>query len=224
MRRMLVSRSSREKPSPLLRFVRTSSPSRTSMRTPRSRSRGARYSASVDLPAPESPVNQSVNPGVVSAMSPPCDLTPWPPLRGFPSRGARSAMERGKLWSGILLEEGDPAFTVHSSQSPAPCDMQAALDLVGAAPAAGARIFARLYGAGAVGAADARVAAVVQRVVGQLVLDDVCPDLRLAPARERVQLDHVELRVPLHERRLTARARLVTAQTGEIGVEMCQRL
>src|SRR5689334_2563398 len=125
MRRMLVSRSSREKPSPLLRCVRTSSPSSTSTGTPRSRSATASRAESVDLPAPESPVNQTVNPSLI------------------------------------------PSFL------PASGRVQPALDLVAAAPAARTRVFARRDRAGAVGAADTRVAAVVQRVIRQLVADDV---------------------------------------------------
>src|SRR5689334_5098464 len=59
---MLVSRSSLLKPSPLLRLVRTSSPSSTSTRLPRALSRGVSASVSVDFPAPDIPVNQRVNP------------------------------------------------------------------------------------------------------------------------------------------------------------------
>src|SRR5208283_4787830 len=62
MRRMLVSRSSLEKPRPLDRWVRISSPSRTSTRCPRLRSSSARRLASVDLPAPDIPVNHRVKP------------------------------------------------------------------------------------------------------------------------------------------------------------------
>src|SRR3989338_1429425 len=62
MRLMFVSRSSLLKPSPLLRLVRTSSPSRISTLTPRRRSSSATRVENVDLPAPESPVNHSVNP------------------------------------------------------------------------------------------------------------------------------------------------------------------
>src|SRR5881396_1373935 len=61
---MLVSRSSREKPRPLERFWRTSSPSRTSTGMPRPRSSALTAAASVDLPAPDSPVNHNVNPCV----------------------------------------------------------------------------------------------------------------------------------------------------------------
>src|SRR5262245_46641032 len=66
MRLMLASRSSLEKPRPLLRFVRTSSPSSTSILTPRARSCGTSAFVSVVLPAPDSPVNHNVNPRVTS--------------------------------------------------------------------------------------------------------------------------------------------------------------
>src|SRR5215203_230868 len=62
MRRTFVSRSSLEKPSPLERFSRTMSPSRISSLEPRSRSSFSRMPEMVVLPAPESPVNQRVNP------------------------------------------------------------------------------------------------------------------------------------------------------------------
>src|SRR6188508_3153452 len=62
MRRMFVSRSSFEKPSPFERFSRTSSPSRISTFLPRSCRSGVRKLASVLLPLPESPVNQRVKP------------------------------------------------------------------------------------------------------------------------------------------------------------------
>src|SRR5262245_48768006 len=62
IRRMLVSRSSFEKPSPLERFSRTTSPSRISSLQPRSRRCPSNSLEIVVLPAPESPVNQRVNP------------------------------------------------------------------------------------------------------------------------------------------------------------------
>src|ERR1043165_1730271 len=62
IRRMFVSRSSFENPSPFERFSRTSSPSRTSTRQPFALRIGVRCVASVLLPAPESPVNQRMKP------------------------------------------------------------------------------------------------------------------------------------------------------------------
>src|ERR1044071_6517663 len=62
MRRMFVSLSSFENPSPFDRFVLTSSPSNTSTRTPRALSSGTSLAASVVFPAPESPVSHRTNP------------------------------------------------------------------------------------------------------------------------------------------------------------------
>src|SRR5436309_9437049 len=63
MRRIFVSRSSLLKPKPLLRCVRTTSPSRISTLYCLQRSSSANNVDSVDLPAPDKPVNQIVNPG-----------------------------------------------------------------------------------------------------------------------------------------------------------------
>src|SRR4030095_9548674 len=62
MRAMLVSRSSRLKPRPWQRLVRTSSPSSSSTRWPRSARAGPSLAATVDLPAPDRPVSQSTKP------------------------------------------------------------------------------------------------------------------------------------------------------------------
>src|SRR5215212_11300217 len=62
MRRMLVSRSSFEKPRPLERFSRTTSPSRISSFEPRSSRCPSSSREIVVLPDPESPVNQRVKP------------------------------------------------------------------------------------------------------------------------------------------------------------------
>src|SRR5215212_638901 len=62
---MFVSRSSFEKPRPLLRCVRTTSPSSTSTLRLIARSSRSTISDTVDFPAPERPVNQIVKPVVV---------------------------------------------------------------------------------------------------------------------------------------------------------------
>src|ERR671932_439364 len=59
---MFIFLSSLEKPSPLERLVRTTSPSKTSTRWPLSRSSFSTISLMVVLPDPESPVNHKVNP------------------------------------------------------------------------------------------------------------------------------------------------------------------
>src|SRR5262245_8048614 len=61
-RSMCVSRSSFERPSSFERCVRTLSPSKYSTTSPRRSSSGPTRWAIVDLPDPDSPVNQSVNP------------------------------------------------------------------------------------------------------------------------------------------------------------------
>src|ERR1700691_1314177 len=62
MRRMLVSRSSLEKPRPLERLVRTSSPSSTSTGRPRPRTSASSMAASVLLPEPLRAVNPPTKP------------------------------------------------------------------------------------------------------------------------------------------------------------------
>src|SRR5947209_5284216 len=62
MRLMLVSRSSRLKPNPLLKCVRTISPSRTSTLRSCSLKRHSMISERVLFPEPERPVNQMVKP------------------------------------------------------------------------------------------------------------------------------------------------------------------
>src|ERR1035438_3626540 len=62
IRRMFSSRSSLLNPRPFERWVRTTSPSRTSTLAPVPRRRSARRCEMVLLPAPDIPVNQTVNP------------------------------------------------------------------------------------------------------------------------------------------------------------------
>src|SRR6266446_597808 len=70
MRLMLVSRSSRLKPSPLLKCVRTTSPSSTSTFIPYSLRRFSSSWAIVLFPAPESQVSQIVHPLVIQPSHP----------------------------------------------------------------------------------------------------------------------------------------------------------
>src|SRR5262245_31233244 len=62
MRLTFSSRSSLLNPRPFDRRVRTTSPSRTSTRSPDARSRCSSNLAAVDLPAPDRPVNQTTTP------------------------------------------------------------------------------------------------------------------------------------------------------------------
>src|SRR6266511_5291192 len=97
MRSMFVSRSSLEKPSPFERWVRTTSPSRYSTVLPASSRRPPTISAIVDFPAPESPVNHSVNPFVIPSFRLP--------------RGCHTQVSEwgthGSPTSPLLLELGD---------------------------------------------------------------------------------------------------------------------
>src|SRR5881275_1408684 len=102
--------------------------------------------------------------------------------------------------------------------------MDAALELVGAGPAAGALLFLGRDRPRARDAPDRAEADVVKRVVGNLVDLDVGPDALLVPVGERVQLpDLVALR-PLHLRRGRAARRLVAADAGDPAVVGLERL
>src|ERR671931_1807125 len=98
--------------------------------------------------------------------------------------------------------------------------MQAALDLVGLRPAA----FAGAAGPGAVRAADRGVAAIVELVVGDVVLDDVAPDVLLGPVRQRVGLPELVLLVPLELRGPRSHRRLLAAKPGDPAVDVRKRL
>src|SRR5918995_84293 len=89
--------------------------------------------------------------------------------------------------------------------------MYSAFRLARAAPATGAWVFADVDKRGARGAADGRVAEVVQRVVRHVVLRDVVPHVARRPRGERVDLDEAELRVALDDAGPGARRRLVAA-------------
>src|SRR5918911_3217598 len=93
--------------------------------------------------------------------------------------------------------------------------MYATLKLVRSGPPAGALLLLRPRRPRARDAPDRPVAHFVQRVVGDLVHDDVGRDALLVPVRERVDLpDAVALR-PGHLRRAGAARRLVAADAGD---------
>src|SRR5262249_18234209 len=95
--------------------------------------------------------------------------------------------------------------------------MKAAFQLVGAGPAASAFLLVRRDRPRAGDAADRAIAAVVERVVRNLVDRDVRPDPLLVPAGERVDLpDAVALR-PDHRRSVRAARGLITADAAEPG-------
>src|SRR6266550_7387633 len=92
--------------------------------------------------------------------------------------------------------------------------MDAAFELVGAGPAAGALLFLGPGRARARDAADRAEADVVERVVRDLVDGDVGPDALLVPVGEGVQLPDVIALRPLHLRGGRAARRLVAAVPG----------
>src|ERR1700730_4161195 len=92
--------------------------------------------------------------------------------------------------------------------------MQSALRFVEPRPASGARIFSRPHTSRAMGASNAGIAAIVQRIVGQVVVMDVTPDFCGGPIDERVDLDQMKLRVPLHFESAGARRGLIATDAG----------
>src|SRR5205085_2179360 len=94
-------------------------------------------------------------------------------------------------------------------------DVQAAFFFAGAAPTAGAFVFAVADRGGAGPAADAGIAAIVQGVVWHVVLDDEIPHIFLRPVQERVDLHKIELGVPLDHGSLSAIARLLFADRAD---------
>ena len=98
MRRTLVSRSSREKPRPFDRWVRTTSPSsRVTVRSPASRA--ARLRAIVDLPDPDSPVNSTTRTAPVGASTVPTVSSSPEVYAGASAAGALGRLSR---WDGHL--------------------------------------------------------------------------------------------------------------------------
>src|SRR5688572_24853555 len=101
--------------------------------------------------------------------------------------------------------------------------MDAALELVGAGPAACALLLARRGRPRARNAADRAVSRVVQRVVRNLVDRDVGLDALGVPVDEGVDLpDAVALR-PLHLGRLRAAGRLLAADARDPGAVRLER-
>src|SRR4051794_34807411 len=111
------------------------------------------------------------------------------------------------------------AVTGRSSPAADPSDVQPALRLGQAGPAAlppGAR-------RGAGGAADRRVALVVQRVVGQVALEDAPPQVLLGPLDERVVLPDAAALVVLDGLRVRPGGGLLAADAGDPGIGAGQR-
>src|SRR5215204_4853157 len=102
----------------------------------------------------------------------------------------------------FLLQRVQPAFRLRRS-----------------APAAGALVFAEHDRAGAGPAADAGVALVVQRVVGDVVFGDQGPDVLLGPVGQGADFDQAELFVPADDGGFGPVGALVAADGAGPGVE-----
>src|ERR1035441_5241167 len=75
--------------------------------------------------------------------------------------------------------------------------MQPAFSLAQPGPAPCPGIFARLDGARAVRATDARIIPIMERVVRHAVLVEVAPNLLRSPVGNRIHLHQSEFRVPV---------------------------
>src|SRR5712691_12061977 len=172
MRSMFVSRSPFEKPRPLDRCSRTSSPSSHSTFRPRCSSSGRTSSAIVVFPEPERPVNQSVK--------------PRPPGAAWSSRPRSGPLEGA--WGNREVTPATRAASVIALLDQRCVDVDAALELFAAGPASRALVLALADGTRAGDAADRRIAHVVQRVVRNLVHVDVGLDALGVPIDERLDL------------------------------------
>src|SRR5215204_3173916 len=97
--------------------------------------------------------------------------------------------------------------------------VDAAFGLVEARPTPGSLVLALANRSSAWPAADRAVAAVLQRVVGNLVLLDIVPDGFAGPIRHRVQLQDVLIAqdievIEFEDLRLAARLALLATQAG----------
>src|SRR2546422_2492382 len=97
-------------------------------------------------------------------------------------------------------------------------DVDAALELVRAGPAARALLLALADGAGARDAADRRVARVVQRVVRNLVDVDVGLDALRVPVGQGLDLPDAVTLAPFHLLGAGAGGGLLAADAGDPGV------
>ena len=97
--------------------------------------------------------------------------------------------------------------------------MQAALLLRNTGPAAGSRIFSWMDGSCAVSAANARVIEIMQRIVGDIVLADVCPDFIDCPVNNWVDLDDLELGVPFDFARLRTSSSLISPDSRDPSIQ-----
>src|SRR5579863_8966795 len=99
-----------------------------------------------------------------------------------------------------------------------------ALCLIESRPAPRSGILSWLHRPRAIGATDAWIIAIVQRVVGHIVRADVVPHLRRSPVRDRIQLHQAKFRVPFKLFCICACGRLIAADACYPGLQARQLL
>jgi hypothetical protein len=93
--------------------------------------------------------------------------------------------------------------------------MKPAFNFVGPRPASGSRIFPGTDRAGARLATDARILPVMQRIVRNLMIMNISPDLFGVPESQGIQLEQPKPLIPLHHLRMGTGGGLFTPDSGD---------
>src|SRR5690625_280106 len=93
--------------------------------------------------------------------------------------------------------------------------MDATLKLVASSPSAVTFIFPVTDRTGAGNTADARVAFILKRVVGEVVVTDIVPDLFTAPGSHRIDFHRLGCRVIFNDLYIFSSRRLMATDAGD---------
>src|SRR5215216_7853450 len=102
--------------------------------------------------------------------------------------------------------------------------MNATFRLSISCPSTGTRVLTGLHCLGARPATNAGVTIIMQRIVRQVILLDMFPDLITRPCRKRIELDHLIGIVPFDKFCVGAESRLVAADAGDPGIVVGKEL
>jgi len=102
--------------------------------------------------------------------------------------------------------------------------MQSAFGFFQTCPASRAQILSRLDCSGAMRASDAWVTAIMEWVIGNVVLVDVVPDLLMGPVSDRVELHQAKLLIPFDLRRGRPHRGLLATDGGDPGPQRAELL